>query len=129
MSIDDSAALTLANGDYSQLGRVQLNSSGDTTRLIIAGTHVTLGGGTVTLSNNPNNLISGTSASNILSNQGIIQGAGQLGDGELTLVNSGTIKANQTDNALVINTGGSSFTNTGLVESTAAGGLVLMRSR
>ena len=125
VTVEDGATLTLANGNYAQFGKVLLNSSADSTRLIIAGTHVTLGSGTVTLSNSPNNIISGTSAGNVLSNQGVIQGAGQLGAGELTLVNSGTINANRDGNALLINSS-ASFTNTGLVESTAAGGLVLV---
>ena len=46
-----------------------------------------------------------------MTNQGIIQGAGQIGVGQLTLVNSGTINANQSA-GMTINAN-PSFTNNG----------------
>jgi hypothetical protein len=123
LTVLDAATLSLENGSY--LGKIQINSQPDTTSLLVAGTNVTLSGGsTVTLSDNINNRIYGSVASNTLTNQGVIQGAGQIGTGQLTLVNSGTINANQTGASLIINTG-SGFTNTGLVEAIGSAGLVL----
>src|SRR6202043_1712907 len=92
--IDNNAVLDLQGGTYSQLGAVQLNSSGNFTELVLAG-NVTLSGGSVTLSNNANNFIFGTITANTLTNKETISGAGQIGDGKMTLVNLGTINSNQ----------------------------------
>jgi hypothetical protein len=53
-----------------------------------------------------------------------ISGAGQVGHGQLTLHNEGTIAATGT-NALVIDTGANVIVNTGLLEATGTGGLVV----
>ena len=52
---------------------------------------------------------------------------GQLGDGQLTLVNqtAGVIDASGAD-ALVLNTGAATVTNAGLLEGTGTGGLVII---
>ncbi len=123
VKIDNAAALTLQAGTYSQLGTVQENSSGNLTELIIgtsAGSqNVTLSGGTLTLSNNVNNYIVGGATTNTLTNAETISGAGQIGNGSLGLVNSGTINANGSSN-IVINVSSLNFNNTGTIE--AAGG-------
>jgi hypothetical protein len=53
-----------------------------------------------------------------------ISGAGQLGAGQMTLVNEGTIIADGT-NSLVIDTGSNAIANSGTLEATGAGGLVV----
>jgi hypothetical protein len=53
-----------------------------------------------------------------------ISGAGQLGGGQLTLVNQGTILANGS-NALVIDTGTNAVGNSGTLEATGRGGLMI----
>jgi len=53
-----------------------------------------------------------------------ISGAGQLGAGQMMLVNSGLILASGV-NALVIDTGSSSVTNTGVLQASGSGGLVI----
>jgi hypothetical protein len=53
-----------------------------------------------------------------------ISGAGQLGNGQLTLVNDGTIVATGT-NALVIDTGPNAVTNAGTLEATESGSLIV----
>ena len=53
-----------------------------------------------------------------------ISGAGQIGAGQMTLVNEGTIIATGT-NALVIDTGSNVITNSGTLEATGSGGLVI----
>jgi hypothetical protein len=56
-----------------------------------------------------------------------ISGAGQIGQGQLTLANQGTILADGTQ-ALVIDTGASTVVNTGTLEATGAGGLTIASS-
>jgi len=82
------------------------------------------GGGMVLLSDSADNLIFGSDAGVTLTNvDNTISGAGQLGDGQLTLINEGTIIATG-ENALTIESG-SAISNTGTLEATGAGGLVV----
>ncbi len=115
--------LNLEAGTYSQLGSVQLNSTGNVTQLGTVG-NVTLSGGTLTLSNNVNNVIQGSATTDTLTNQETIQGAGQLGFGSMGLVNSGTINANASA-GLLINVSSSKFRNTGTIG--AAGGTLTIQ--
>jgi len=111
LKVDNNTILQLEGGTYSQIGAVQLNSSGNFTELVLEG-NVTLSGGTVTMSANANNFILGSTPSNILTNQGTIQGAGNIGNGTMGLVNTGTINANASGN-LIINVSNQNFNNTG----------------
>jgi hypothetical protein len=84
------------------------------------------GGGTLVMSDNAENVIFGSDPSVTLTNvDNIISGAGQLGDGQMTLVNEGSIIATGA-NALVIDTGVNAVINSGTLESTGAGGLSLL---
>jgi fibronectin-binding autotransporter adhesin len=120
--IDNGAVLDLEGGTYAQLGTVQLNSVGNATELVLAG-NVTLSGGTVTMSNNAQNYIFGGVSTDVLTNAETIQGAGQIGHGQLTLVNSGTINANQSAGITIQANGG--VTNTGTLEATSGATLAL----
>jgi hypothetical protein len=122
LKVDNNAVLQLEGGTYAQLGAVQLNSSGNLTEMVLEG-NVTLSGGTVTLANNANNYIFGAISSDTLTNQETIQGAGHMGNGAMTLVNSGTINANQSAAMTIQANGGAS--NTGTIESTAGATLAL----
>jgi hypothetical protein len=122
LKIDNAAALDLASGSYPNLGTVQLNSTGSVTELIVNG-GVTLSGGSVTLSNNANNYIFGAASGDVLMNQETIQGAGHIGNGQMTLVNSGTINANQSAGMTIAPNGGT--TNTGTIEATSGATLAL----
>ena len=104
MTIGDGATLPLS-GTINNTGTIALNSTSTETDLQIIEHGLTLmGGGHVTLSDNDLNVISGTSSIVTLNNQdNTISGAGQLGNGELNLINSGTIDATGT-HALVIDT-------------------------
>jgi fibronectin-binding autotransporter adhesin len=103
-------------------GTINENSGGNNTEIILSTGNVTLSGsGALVMSNNGNNLIYGNSGSYVLTNASTIEGAGNIGDNQLTLVNSGTINANDTD-ALIIHTSGT-FNNTGTIEATNTGGL------
>jgi fibronectin-binding autotransporter adhesin len=106
-------------------GVIQLNGGGNDTNLILGGTSVTLtGGGTVTMDNSPNNRIYGAVGSDVLTNvNNLIQGSGNIGIGQMGLINQGTIDANQVT-ALTIQTS-SGTTNSGTLEATAGANLIL----
>jgi hypothetical protein len=113
VKIDNASVLNLEAGTYATLGAVQVNSTGGATELAIPGTgsSVTLSGGSVTMSNNFNNYILGAANADTLSNQETISGAGHIGNGTMTLVNSGTINANGSAGMLIQVNGG--LTNSG----------------
>ena len=123
IKIDNGSVLNLENGSYPTLGAVQLNSTGSFTELVVNGAGVTLSGGSVTMSNNANNYIFGAATADTLTNQETIQGAGNIGNGRMTLVNSGTINANQSAGMTIAANGGA--TNTGTLEATAGNSLTL----
>ena len=116
-------------GTLDNTGTIGLNSSGYDSDLLIASPTVTLTGhGTVVLTdNNTGNRIYGTSGGNVLDNvNNKIEGSGQIGAGELTLINgaAGVIDATGTNYQLIISTG-QLLTNDGLIEATGAAGLAL----
>jgi hypothetical protein len=113
-------------GTIENSGTIALGSTGSETSLEILFRGVTLqGGGHVTLSDDDANLIFGGAADAVLTNvDNTISGAGQIGAGQLTLVNAGTINANGT-HALVIDTGTITIANSGLLEASGSGGLVI----
>ena len=121
-TINNAVVLTVG-GNITNNGTLTVNSGGSTTELVIGASGVTLSGsGTLTMSNNANNYIFGSVAADTLTNSSTIQGSGFLGDNQLTLVNSGTIDATQS-NALIVDPSGTA-TNTGTMEATT-GTLVL----
>ena len=131
LNINNSTSLTIGDGvntTFSNGGVLNLNSGGNGTYFLINAPQVTLtGGGTIQMDNNGNNIIEGDSASDVLINSNnTIAGGGQLGDNSLTFTNSaaGTVNANNAT-ALIINTGANTVTNSGLLESTSTGGLVI----
>jgi hypothetical protein len=117
-------------GNITNNGTITLNSSGGTTNLVVGtpagGQTITLSGsGKLIMSNNANNSISGD---NTLLNEETISGAGQigapaLGEGLLTLANSGTINANASAGMTIDAAGG--VTNTGTIEATGGATLEL----
>jgi fibronectin-binding autotransporter adhesin len=126
LSINDAATLDLA-GSIVNSGSISLNSAGDATELTINANTTLSGGGQVTMGDNPANLLFGATSANTLTNvDNTISGAGQLGDGQLTLVNdaAGVINA-VGSNALVLNTSSQTVTNAGLIEASGTGGLTI----
>ncbi|HEX3116704.1 MAG TPA: VCBS domain-containing protein [Bradyrhizobium sp.] len=126
MTIGDGAILPLS-GTINNTGTIALNSTGDQTDLQLIEHGITLqGGGEVVLSDSAENVITGTSADVTLTNvDNTISGSGQLGMGQLTLVNEGTIDATGAD-ALTIDTGANVVTNSGTLEATGTGGLTVL---
>ena len=113
------------SGTVDNTGTIALNAAGSPTDLAVVGAVTLTGSGNVTLSNNAGNVITSNGAPATLTNvNNTISGAGTIGDNYLTLVNQGTINANQTV-ALVINTGGNAITNSGTLEGSSSGGLDL----
>lgn len=126
ITIGDGAMLPLS-GTIDNSGTITLDSTGSHTELQLIQYGITLqGGGAITLSDNAANVITGTVDSVTLTNvDNVISGAGQIGNGQLTLVNGGTIVATGT-NALVIDTGDHAVVNTGVIEATGSGGLTVL---
>nr|WP_276540315.1 VCBS domain-containing protein [Bradyrhizobium elkanii] len=125
MTIGDGAMLPLS-GIINNTGEIDLQGSGDDTLLQLIQTGIKLeGGGHVILSDDAHNIVAGTASNVTLDNvDNVISGAGQIGQGSLTLSNEGTIDASGT-HALVIDTGANVIINAGTLEATGTGGLVL----
>ena len=89
-----------------------------------SGPSLTLSGsGTVTMSNDGLSAIVGNALEN--KSPSIIQGAGTIGGYSATLNNSGTMNANSQTNPLNIQPGSGGITNTGILEASGGGTLVL----
>jgi hypothetical protein len=125
MVIGDGALLPLS-GIVDNTGSIHLGAAGNETELEIVQHGVSLqGGGTLVLSDNDANIIFGSEPSVTLTNvDNIISGAGQIGDGQMTLVNEGSIIADGS-HALVIDTGNNAVINSGTLEATGGGGLTV----
>ena len=120
---DPPAGSATLNSTIENTGVIQLSSTPD---LQLIQTGATLhGGGQVVLSDSDANVITGTSASVTLNNEdNTISGAGHLGNGELSLTNSGTIDATGT-HAIAIDTGSNFVFNFGTLEASGSGGLTV----
>ena len=108
LQVTNGSSLTLA-GLITNTGKIELGASGGTTKLLISG-NVGLGG-TISMSNNANNVIEGASTGNeVLTNEGTIEGSGNIGNGFMGFVNTRTILANQSI-PLIIDAGSAGFSN------------------
>ncbi|MDR6610159.1 VCBS domain-containing protein, partial [Pseudomonas synxantha] len=125
ITIADGAIMPFG-GSIDNSGTIELGSTGSGTDLEILFRGATLtGGGQVVLSDSAHNVIFGGSADTVLTNaDNTLSGAGQLGAGQMMLINSGLILANGV-NAMVIDTGSNAVTNTGVLEASGSGGLVI----
>jgi len=125
MVVGDGAMLPLG-GIIDNSGSIALQSTGDATRIeLIMGGVSLQGHGHVTLADNDSNIIFGATSNTTLTNiDNIISGAGQLGQGQLILDNQSIIVANGT-HALTIDTGANTVINSGTLESTGTGGLII----
>jgi Ca2+-binding RTX toxin-like protein len=113
-------------GKIVNAGTIEISSTGSATDLEILYSGATLtGGGHVTLSDSDQNVIFGGTVDTMLTNiDNTISGAGQIGAGQMTLVNDGTIIADGS-NALVIDTGSNIISNSGTLEATGSGGMII----
>lgn len=130
LGIGNNLVLTVNGTTISNAGHLSMNSTGNATYLILGSSNVTLsGGGTLTLtdSSNPQNYVYGASGSDTLTNQETIQGSGNIGNGQMALINSGTINADNADHGLTIHTS-NGVTNTGTLEATNGASLNACRA-
>ncbi|WP_095051635.1 VCBS domain-containing protein [Pseudomonas sp. Irchel s3b2] len=125
LTISDGAIMPFG-GSIQNSGTIELGSTGSETELEILFRGATLtGGGQVLLSDSAQNVIFGGSADTVLTNaDNRISGAGQLGAGQMVLVNAGLILASGL-NSLVLDTGSHTITNSGVLESTGEGGMTV----
>jgi hypothetical protein len=114
----------LLTGTITNNGSIQENSVGNLTEILLTGNVTLKGTGALVMSDNSNNYIFGQSSSDVLTNASMIEGAGHLGNGQMGLVNSGTINATGTNN-LSIDVSGT-VNNTGIFEATNTGGLTVI---
>jgi hypothetical protein len=108
ISVENGATLD-AGGTVA--GYITLNSVGNNTDLVVSANNLTLNQ-LLVLSDSSANRIYGATAAAVLTNDSGISGAGQIGNGQLTLVNNSYIYASGT-NSLILNTGGNTIVNNG----------------
>jgi hypothetical protein len=139
VTISSGSTITVANASTLNLqgtivddGTIAVDSTGGATDLVAAASGATLsGGGSVTLADSASGAIVGEGPGAVLTNSGdTIAGAGSIGsgDGNLTLVNKGTIDATGTTNSLVLDTGSIVLANTETIEATGAAGLEILNT-
>ena len=116
------------DGTIKNTGTLELLSGGNTTQIIVNSAAATLqGSGSVTFSDNNNNYIQAQAGGNQLTIAQQISGpGGDIGNGDLVLVNQSTINATASahGNTLTIQPDGT-MSNTGLLEATGGGTLAL----
>ncbi|MFZ6050190.1 beta strand repeat-containing protein [Pseudomonas sp. CR3202] len=125
LTLHDGSMLPLG-GFLDNSGTVALDSHGRETRLEVLADHLTLrGGGQLTLSDDEHNLIiGGASTVRLVNEDNTISGAGNLGGGQMTLSNAGTILANGV-NSLQLDTGANTIVNSGVLAATGTGGMTV----
>jgi hypothetical protein len=118
------------SGTITNNGVILLNgAAGGGNSILDLSANTTLSGGTLTMTEITNSgfaaIIQGASAGLTLTNSGVIQGAGVIGnDGNFTLSNSGTVNANSSGQTLTLNSNSlGGVTNTGTLEATNNGTL------
>ena len=118
--------VTNISGTINNTGTITLDSTTTWTYLQLNGNATLTGSGTLVLgSANIYNVIQTATSGLTLTNQSTIQGEGTIGNGTgLIVSNSGTINANVSGQNLVLNSASAS-TNTGTLEATGGGTLVL----
>jgi hypothetical protein len=132
-TFDNSGSLVLADGTSMALsgvvdntGSIATAAQSAATSLVVSGEAVLEGGGSITLSDNTLNAITGDGSAGLLSNvDNTITGAGEIGGGGLSLINKGGVIDATGTNALILDTGSNGIVNTGTLEATGTGGLVV----
>ena len=127
LQVPNNAAFYI-DGTIKNTGTLELLSVGNTTQILVNSATATLqGSGSVTLSDNNNNYIQANTGGNQLTIAQQISGpGGDIGNGDLVLVNQSTINATASahSNTLTIQPDGT-MSNTGLLEATGGGTLAL----
>ena len=119
-------SITTLEGTINNTGAIQINATANNTFLQINNGVMLTGAGTVTLGTTGGGtaFINQAVGGSVLTNAGnLIQGTGQIGNNGLTLINQGTVEANQSGRAMVINP--ATLTNAGLLEAIGGGGAAI----
>ncbi|MGD0543799.1 MAG: hypothetical protein ABSB65_05260, partial [Candidatus Acidiferrales bacterium] len=130
VSISGNGSVQLADGSTTTLmgsntntGTIDLNSTGDQTKLVVGAASVTLSGtGKVILASNGDDVITGASSGYILTSANTIEGPGNIGNGMIGVVNTGTIESvlHQTAETIIdADNASAGFNNEGTVEAVA----------
>jgi hypothetical protein len=126
LTVADGVALNVS-GTINNAGSIQLASAGSNTYLLVTGNISLSGSGKLILGTTGPNYIQGASGAGteVLTSANTIQGAGNIGNGVMGFVNSGTINANTSAGSLFINVSAANFSNSGTLEATTGGSLVI----
>jgi hypothetical protein len=116
-------SVTIVSGTITNNGTFQITSAANNSFLNLSNNTTLTGGGTITLNQGGAGFpiieqqVGGLTLTN---SNNLIQGAGIIGNGGLTVINNGTITANQSGATLLLN-GSGGVTNTNLIEATGGG--------
>ena len=124
--IPDGVALTVG-GNISNAGNIQMSSAGSNSFLQITGSQSLTGTGSLTLGGAGLNFITGASGTGteVLTSSNTIQGVGNIGNGVMGFVNTGTLNANSAAGPLAVNVSSAGFNNTGTLQALSGGNLVI----
>ncbi|MGO8798633.1 MAG: hypothetical protein ACLQJL_06065 [Roseiarcus sp.] len=137
VTISGGSTYTASNGSTTTLlgtivndGEISVDSTGGVADLDIAASGATLtAGGTVVLSNNANNSITGASGAHLVNVNNTIEGSGEIsGLGGLDNQSGATIDADQSAQLLIYEQASGTLTNEGVYEATGVGTLNLEAS-
>jgi len=130
VTIADNSSVVLLGTINTTNGTLDTQAINNTADVVISGNVTLTGDGRIVLGNGSNNLLTGANAGTLdtLTNvSATISGGGDIGGGTLALTNeaAGVINANAATAELLIASLAGAFVNHGLVEATAAGGLLI----
>jgi fibronectin-binding autotransporter adhesin len=124
LNVQNNAQLNFT-GTMTNNGTVNIQGAGDTTYLIINGSVTLNGSGTIDLTSTNSDYtdaIYGEGTAPILISHNTIEGAGNLGSGNMGFTNDGTVDANVAGQAININVDSTGFTNWNGTTNTLTGG-------
>ena len=124
ITVGDGSALQLT-GTMTNTGTIALNSTGDATDLVIAGSTTLRGAGRIALGGAAANAIVSNGTLEALTNQSTIIGSGMIGDSLLSVTNSAGAVINANGAAAGLTITGAGLGNSGLVEATGSAGLTV----
>jgi len=124
LNVQNDAQLNFT-GPMTNSGTINIQGAGNQTYLIINGSVTLSGAGTIDLTSTNGqytNNIYGTGSAPILISSNTIEGAGNLGSGNMGFTNNGTVDANIAGQTLAINVDSTGFTNYNGTNFTLTGG-------
>lgn len=116
-------------GTINNSGAIQINSLGNATQLAANGPVTLTGGGTVTLSDNSQNFLTGTLGGTLLNVNNTISGSGNIGNGAMAFTNHGTVNATSAGGQhLIISSGAAGAVNSSVMEASSGGTLEIQNT-